>query len=86
MKLQQMEMPEGKYSRKVFGLPKIKSSVSKEKAVLIKTSEKRRATNNEYLQTSPYGKMTNLIEYQSSSALSLTKPDKLIAPVPQQKS
>tara|TARA_B110000285_G_scaffold220595_1_gene272550 strand:+ start:726 stop:932 length:207 start_codon:yes stop_codon:yes gene_type:complete len=64
MKLQQMEMPEGKYSRKVFGLPKIKSNVGKaEKAVLIKTSEKRKGTNNEYLHASPYGRAANMIEY-----------------------
>ena len=62
MKLQQMEMPEGKYSRKVFGLPKIKSNNSKaERAVLIKTSEKRKGTNNEYFNTSPYGRVANLI-------------------------
>jgi len=59
-----MEMPEGKYNRKIFGLPKIKTTINKDKAILIKTSEKRKATNNEYFNESPYGKIpNNLIEY-----------------------
>ena len=46
----------------LFPLPKIKSNNSKaERAVLIKTSEKRKGTNNEYFNTSPYGRVANMI-------------------------
>jgi hypothetical protein len=57
-------MPDGKYSRKVYGLPKIKSTLNKEKIVLIKTSERKKVIDNENnLNSSPYGKMTNLIGF-----------------------
>ena len=38
MKLQQKEMPLGKYQSVVFGLPKINTAINKDKNVLIKTT------------------------------------------------